>query len=385
MWSAVNVMKLILKEILHRKFNFLMGLLGMVTIVALVVFFYTMTRATQKETIRLTRDMGFNVRIIPGETDINQFWVDGYSNLSMSQEVVDKLVDQKSINYAHLTATLHKRIQWRDKHIVLTGIASEEREPSGAKKSKMIFAIEENKVYLGYEIANQFNINEGDIVDVLGQKFEVSKTLTESGSEDDVRMYFNLETLQSLVKMEGRVNEVMAINCMCSTKNGDPLGELRAELQKIAPEAEVIMKSSVADAREKQRKMTDKYFLYLFPIILIICALWLGSVTMTNVKERTSEIGVMRAIGFTSWKISKQFFLRVLLIGFIGALIGFAIGTVLSYQLGPNIFNVTKIAIEPNYILLLLAVLIGPLFAALSSLLPVIWAVNRDSAELLKE
>lgn len=378
-------MKLILKEIRHRKFNFLMGLLGMVTIVALVVFFYTMTRATQKETIRLTRDMGFNVRIIPGETDINQFWVDGYSNLSMSEEVVDKLVDQKSINYAHLTATLHKRIQWRDKHIVLTGIASEEREPSGAKKSKMIFAIEENKVYLGYEIASQFNINEGDIIDVLGKAFEVSKTLTESGSEDDVRMYFNLATLQSLVKMEGRVNEVMAINCMCSTKNGDPLGELRAELHKIAPEAEVIMKSSVADAREKQRKMTDKYFMYLFPIILIICALWLGSVTMTNVKERTPEIGVMRAIGFTSWKISKQFFLRVLLIGFIGAFIGFAIGTILSYQLGPNIFNVTKISIEPNYILLLLAILIGPLFAALSSLLPVMWAVNRDSAELLKE
>lgn len=357
----------------------------MVTIVALVVFFYTMTRATQKETIRLTRDMGFNVRIIPGETDINQFWVDGYSNLSMSEEVVDKLVDQKSINYAHLTATLHKRIQWRDKHIVLTGISSEEREPSGATKSKMIFAIEENKVYLGYEIANQFNINEGDVINVLGTEFEVSKTLTESGSEDDVRMYFDLPTLQSLVKMEGRVNEVMAINCMCSTKNGDPLGELRAELQKIAPEAEVIMKNSVADAREKQRKMTDKYFMYLFPIILIICALWLGSVTMTNVKERTPEIGVMRAIGFTSWKISKQFFLRVLLIGFIGALIGFAIGTMLSFQIGANIFNVTKIFIEPNYMLLLWAILIGPLFAALSSLLPVMWAVNRDSAELLKE
>ena len=213
----MKIMKLILKEIRHRKFNFLMGLLGMVTIVALVVFFYTMTRATQKETIRLTRDMGFNVRIIPGGTDINQFWVDGYSNLSMSQDVVDKLVDQKSINYAHLTATLHKRIQWREKHIVLTGIASEEREPSGAKKSKMIFAIEKDKVYLGYEIANQFNLNEGDVIDVLGKAFEVSKTLTESGSEDDVRMYFNLETLQSLVKMEGRVNEVMAINCMCST------------------------------------------------------------------------------------------------------------------------------------------------------------------------
>lgn len=378
-------MKLILKEIRHRKFNFSMGLLGMITIVGLVVFFYTMTRATQQETIRLTRDMGFNVRIIPGETDINQFWVDGYSKLSMSQEVVDKLVAQKSINYAHLTATLHKRIQWRDKQVVLTGIASEEREPSGATKSKMIFAIEKGKVYLGYEIANQLNIAEGDVIDILGRQFEVSKTLTESGSEDDVRIYFDLETLQKLVKMEGRVNEVMAINCMCSTKNGDPLGELRAELQKIAPEAEVIMKSSVADAREKQRKMTDQYFVYLFPILLIICALWLASVTMTNVKERSSEIGIMRALGFTSWKISKQFFLRALLLGFIGALIGFAMGTILSYQLGPYIFSVAKISIAPNYTLLLLAILIGPLFAALASLLPVLWAVNRDSAELLKE
>lgn len=357
----------------------------MVTIVALVVFFYTMTRATQKETIRLTRDMGFNVRIIPGETDKNQFWVDGYSNLSMSEAVVDKLVEQKSVNYAHLTATLHKRIQFKGKDVTLTGIASEEREPSGAKKSKMIFAIPPTKVYLGYEIANQFNIKQGDTIDVLGKPFEVAKTLTESGSEDDVRIFFDLETLQKMVNMEGRINEVMAINCMCSTKNGDPLGELRAELQKIAPEAEVLMKNSVADAREKQRKMTDKYFMYLFPIILLICALWLGSVTMTNVKERASEIGILRALGFSSLKISKQFFLRALLIGFVGALLGFIIGTLLSYQLGPNIFSVAKTYVQPNYLMLLLVIFIGPLFAALSSLLPVLWAINRDSAELLKE
>ncbi len=357
----------------------------MIAIVSLVVAFYTMTRATQKETIRLTRDMGFNVRIIPGETDINQFWADGYSNLSMSQEVVDKLVDQKSVNYAHLTASLHKRVLFRGKDVVLSGISSEEREPSGAKKSKMIFAIEKDKVYLGYSIANQFNIKEGDVIKVLEQDFEVSKTLAESGSDEDIRIYFNLKSLQELINMEGQINEVMAINCMCSTKNGDPLGELRTELQKIAPEAEVLMKNSVADAREKQRKMTDKYFAFLFPIILIICALWLGSVTMTNVKERTSEIGVMRAIGFTSWKISKQFFLRALLIGLFGAIIGFAIGTIVSYQIGPSIFSVAKTYIKPNYIMLLLAVVIGPLFAALSSLLPVLWAVNRDSAELLKE
>jgi len=376
---------LILKEIAHRKFNFIMGLVGMVTIVALVVAFYTMTQATKNETIKLTRDMGFNVRIIPGESDMNQFWADGYSNLSMSENVVDKLMEQKSINYAHLTATLHKRVQWRDKDVIFTGISSDEREPSGAKKSKMIFAIEKNNVYLGYEVANQFHIKEGETITVFEKEFKVSETLAESGSEDDVRIYFHLETLQNLIKMEGRVNEVMAINCMCSTKNGDPLGELRAELAKIAPEAKVIMKSNVADARENQRKMADKYFAFLFPIILIICALWLGSVTMTNVKERTPEIGIMKAMGFSSWKISKLFFLRALFIGFIGALAGFLIGTLVSYQLGPQIFKVTTISIKPDYNLLYWAILIGPLFAALTSLLPVVWAVNKDAAELLKE
>lgn len=357
----------------------------MTTIIAFVVAFYTMTEATQKETIRLTRDMGFNVRIIPGSSDMNRFWVDGYSNLSMSQNVVDKLVNQKSVNYAHLTATLHKRVQWRKKDVVLTGISSKEREPSGAIKSKMIFAIEKDKVYLGYEVANQFNIKKGDVISIFDKQFQVSKTLAESGSEDDVRIYFDLETLQKLIKMEGRVNEVMAINCMCSTKNGDPLGELRAELAKIAPEAKVIMKSSVADAREKQRKMTDKYFNFLFPVVLIICALWLGSVVLTNVKERTHEIGIMRAIGFSGWSISKHFFVRAFIIGLLGALLGFILGTLLSYQLGPNIFKVAKTFISPNYNLLFWAIIIGPLFAAVVSVLPILWFVNQDSAQILKE
>ncbi len=376
---------LVLKEIIHRKFNFLMGLLGMVTITSLVVAFYTITKATKDETRLLTRNMGFNVRIIPGESDMNTFWMQGYSDRTMSEAVVDKMIEQKSVNYAHLTATLHKRVQWREKEVVLTGLSKDEREPSGAKKSKMIFAIPQGKVYLGYELAKQFNITEGDNIELFDSSFKVEKTLSEQGSEDDIRIYFDLETLQTLVNMEGRVNEVMALNCMCSTENGDPLGELRKELGLIAPEAKVIMNSSIADAREKQRKMTDKYFALLFPVILIICAIWLGSVTMGNVKDRTHEIGIMRATGFPSLKIGQLFFIRVVLIGVIGAFIGFAVGTLLSMQLGPKIFNVTMVAVKPVFSLLYWALLIGPLFAVFASSIPIAWAINQDSAKLLNE
>ena len=376
---------LILKEILHRKFNFLMGLLGMIIIVAFVVSFYTITQATKNETRLLTRNMGFNVRIIPGKTDMNQFWLGGYSNLTMSQDIVDRLISERSINYAHLTATLHKRIEWRDKEVILTGISKDEKEPSGKTKSKMIFAIAKDKVYMGYELANQFHIQEGDKLVFFDKQFEVEKTLSETGSEDDIRVYFDLETLQKLVQMEGQINEVMALNCMCSTEGGDPLGELRAELNKIVPEAKVIMNATIANAREDQRKLTDKYFAFLFPVILIICAIWLGSVAMTNVKERTPEIGIMKALGFTSWEVSKLFFFRAFLIGLLGALLGFALGSVLSFYLGPKIFNLTVVTVQPLYHLLYWAIFIGPLFAALTSLIPVLWAVNQDSAQLLKE
>ena len=315
-----------------------MGLLGMITIVALVVAFYTITQATKDETRLLTRNMGFNVRIIPGNSDMNQFWLQGYSNLTMSEKVVDKMIEQKSVNYAHLTATLNKRVQWKDKEVILTGISKDEQEPSGKKKSKMIFAITPGKVYLGHELATAFYINEGDTVEILGKEFEVVKTLSETGSEDDIRVYFDLKTLQELVKMQGRVNEVMALNCMCSTKDGDPLGALRKELALIAPEAKVIMNTSISDAREKQRKMTDKYFAYLFPVLLIICAIWLGSVAMSNVKNRTHEIGIMRALGFTGTAIATLFLVRAVVIGIIGSIIGFYSWYTLVYAIRSQYF-----------------------------------------------
>ena len=78
--------KLIYKEIVHRKLNFLLILFSLTCAVTFFVSFFTANEAAKRETIRLTRDMGFNVRIIPKETDINKFWIKGYSELFMPEE-----------------------------------------------------------------------------------------------------------------------------------------------------------------------------------------------------------------------------------------------------------------------------------------------------------
>jgi ABC-type lipoprotein release transport system permease subunit len=374
-----------IKEIFHRKGNFLLGLVGMVIAVGLVVGFIIMTKASQNETRRLTRDMGFNLRIVPKETDMGNFWISGFSEKTMPQDYVDVLVKEKSVFYAHLTATLHKRIELNNREVVLTGISPDEVEPSGKKKSKMIFAIEPGAVYVGYEIAKVLDVNKRDSIDILGQKFVVSQTLSETGSEDDIRLYLDLGTLQSLLKMEGRINEIMALNCMCSTEGDDPLENLRVHLSSILPNTKVIMNRTIAVARERQRKMVDGYFAILLPVMLIICMVWIGVFAMLNVNSRRNEIGIMRALGFGTERIAMLFFSRAIITGLIGALLGYFAGVWLAMEFGPEIFKVTAKSIKPDWDLLWIAVVSAPLFASVSSFIPIMWAISSDPAKLLKE
>jgi ABC-type lipoprotein release transport system permease subunit len=374
-----------LKEIKHRKINFILGVLGVVAAVALVVVFVTMTKASQNETRRLTRDMGFNLRIVPKETDMNQFWILGYSNRTMPQSYVQKLVEENSFYYAHLTATLHKKIEWKNSEVILTGISPDELETNGKKKSKMIFSIPPNKVYVGYELAKKHKLKEGDEIEILGNLFEVERCLTETGSNDDVRFYFDLKTLQLLVKMKGRVNEIMALNCMCSTKGDNPLLALREQLHSILPNARVIMNKNIAVSRERQRKMMDAYFEIILPVVLIICALWVCGMAMINTMRRRYEIGILRSLGFSTLKLMMLFFQRAILTGIIGAIIGFWFGTYFSVWFGPSVFKVTAQFIQPIYPLFWITLVGAPLFSVFASFIPVMNAVSQQPAQILKE
>ncbi|MEC7868391.1 MAG: hypothetical protein VYE00_12195 [Candidatus Poribacteria bacterium] len=115
---------LVLKEIVHRKTNFLLSLFSIIVAVALVVSCFTMGAASKRETSRLMREMGFNLRIIPKDTDMTTFWNVGFSETTMPHEYIDRMSDYPGISYEHLTATLQQRIQWKGTDLVLTGFSS---------------------------------------------------------------------------------------------------------------------------------------------------------------------------------------------------------------------------------------------------------------------
>jgi putative ABC transport system permease protein len=379
------LIKLIYKEIVYRKLNFVLALLAVTFAVALFVSFFTANEASKRETIRLTRDMGFNLRIIPKETDMNKFWISGYSDLTMPEGYINRFWEFKDFYFAHLTATLHKKVNWYGREVVLTGIAPE-IEPSGKKKTAMIFSIEPGTVYVGHELAKDLNINREDTIEIFNKSFKIVNTLSETGSIDDIRIYGLLSEFQDLIGLNGKINEIMALNCLCfSPEQEDPLKILREQLDQVLPEAKVIMNTTIANARERQRQMIEEYFAMVTIFVIIVIAIWVGALFMINARERQQEIGILCAIGHSGIKIARLFIGKALIIGLLSAIIGYITGTMLALKFGSGIFKITADSIKPIYSLLLWSTIAAPVFSIFAVLVPAVIAVLKDPAVTLRK
>jgi ABC-type lipoprotein release transport system permease subunit len=304
----------------------------------------------------------------------------------MPEDSVKKFVAYTNAFFAfnHLVASLQRRFPVGDREVILTGLAptvtaaAQEGRPMG-------FEIKPGTAHLGFEVAQRLGRKQGDIVELGGRRFTVARALVESGTEDDVRVFVALKDAQQLLGLEGRINEIKAIDCLCLTADKDPISILRAELEKALPEAKVLQMRVLADARARQRRMTEQYAAFVTPVLLIVCAVWVGALAALNVRERRAEIGVLRALGFGSGPIAGLFLAKAAALGWVGAFAGYWAGSALALRFGPQIFQVTAKSIAAQPALLGWALIGAPLFAAIAMFIPTVLAVTQDPAVTLRE
>jgi ABC-type lipoprotein release transport system permease subunit len=382
----MRVLSLIWKELVHRRLNFALGALGVTVTVALLVAFLTTAAASQRETIRLTRDMGFNLRIIPRDTDMDRFWALGYSDRTMGDDAAERLARCPGVfrYYNHLVAMLQRRHPVEGGEVVLTGVAAALTAPE-QRQRPMGYKIKPGTVIVGQEAARRLGLKPGGTLALGGRSFVVERCLLETGTDEDVRVYGALRDVQQVLGLPGRINEIKAIDCLCLTSDQDPLSILRAELAQGLPEAQVLQMRTLADARARQRQTAEKYFAFLGPLLLAIGAVWVGLLAALNVRERRLEIGILRSLGQGAGPIAALFLGRAMAAGLAGACLGWAAGTVLALRHGLAIFPVTAASLAPEWPLLLWALLAAPALAALAALLPTAQAVALDPADILRE
>lgn len=378
-------LSLVFKELYHRKVNFALAALAVVTAVAFYTAFSTAGKASNRETARLMLSMGYNMHIISEDTDMDQFLLTSIPDKTMPAEYLDKLASAKKISYNHLLATLQKKTVWRGQPIVLTGLAPEVCPP-GRHKPPMGYQIDRGTAYVGYRTAQSLGIEKGQKIEINGVALTVARCLSESGGIDDVRVHCHIADAQAILDMPGRISDIQAVDCLCFNTSNDPVKILRAEIGRLLPKAQVFQMKSIAGARTKQRQMVRKLFALIMPFVVIACGVWIGVLAIMNVKDRQQEIGIMRALGYGSARIAFLFLAKAVIVGAIGAVVGYAAGTVLAMYFGPDIFKITaKTMVKPETQLLIRSLAVAPLFAALASFIPSMIAVAYDPAVTLRE
>jgi putative ABC transport system permease protein len=182
--------------------------------------------------------------------------------------------------------------------------------------------------------------------------------------------------------MEGKINKIEALGCVC--KDGR-IKNARNQVQAIFTDLEVTEISSIADARENQRIMMNKYGAFIIPFIILSCLLVTGLLFYQNILIRTREIGILKAMGTSTFLILVMILAKAFILGLSGSIIGFFTGTFIAEYFGSEIFRFTSMNIKPVWSLFYYTILIFPLLWMLGSWIPALVASGIDAAETLSK
>ncbi|MDA0284887.1 MAG: FtsX-like permease family protein [Planctomycetota bacterium] len=364
--------------------------------------------------------LGFNVLIVPENQDLSELHLNGTLTETIPESYVDKLANSKIVTINHLLPSVTKRVKWPEKEmdIIVQGTRGEVPIMHRDMKKALLDAVPPGTMVVGYELHSKLGLKAEDKVTLLGREFTIKTLHPSRGSADDVTIWIDLAEAQELLGMENVINAILALECGCT---GDRISEIRAEIAGILPGTKVIERYSQALTRAESRataKVIAEEALaaeqdaglatlaretksrtdiqdrraglasILVPLVLVACALWIGFLAFGNVRQRTSEIGILRAIGLSSNQVLAIFLIKSGLTGLLGGLVGTVVGVLIGIQFGglnPSAETWQRI-FEAGAVLstVILAPILAPAFSTIASWLPAQMAARRDPAVVLQ-
>ena len=155
-----------------------------------------------------------------------------------------------------------------------------------------------------------------------------------------------------------------------------------ADIAKVFNGAEARIVRRVSQSEEKiSNKMNWLMFLVTLAA-LVASSLTMTSTTTAMILERRKELALMKAIGSQNGFLLTYLFIEVLILGILGSLIGFAVGSFLSTALSKAIFDSSM---ELKWAVLPLVGTIGVLIILCGSLWPLRQAITLEPAQALKD
>jgi putative ABC transport system permease protein len=425
----MSLTRLIFREILHRKFAFFAGVLSIAAVVAVIVAItsvmevyqlrtdeYLGEQLVQTEMVmaenedayrKIGKMLSFNLLVLSADQDLNEYLNTGYISEDMPIGYVDQLADSDIDTVRHLLPTVERSAVWPergDAPVVLAGSEGEITKTHGSHLPIMQ-PVAPGTVVLGYRLWSKQipQVSVGDVITFQGEEYEVSACNSERGSRDDVTLWIDLKEAQSLLGAEGRIDAILALKCHCA---GAEIPNIRREVEEILPGTQVIAfvdrVETRAAARDTASELTSVtmdsrtseheelllglagFSSWFLPLLIVGACVWIGLLALLNVQQRTGEIGILRAIGFSTGKIQLLILGRLFLIGSIGGLIGYGLGAGIAshWCVDGEAVWLAEIVLRPS--LISVSCLGAAILAVIAGMPPSVLAANRDPADVLR-
>ena len=377
----------------------------------------TTTPSRGVETFRLGRFFGRMNETFVDETVCNAIRSINISGVSAVKDVIPFLVKSSMENISETIVTpFGSRTIYRPAYTIIgvclnaTIIANYPILPTNITAGENLSEGDSGYVLISSNLTDYFQATIGDTIEIYGQPFIV-KGIFESASRPRT-VYMNISDAQRVTGLAGKISMlyVYVSDVSLATQVADVIKTMYPELyvttyqdrlanlqrmQEMYTQSLSNAESSIAQAQATATQ--------IIIVAVAAAALIVFFVMLYSVRERTREIGILKAIGFSNWNVMSQFMIEGMLIGLIGGVTGVLIGSIaapfFSSFLLPqlNLFGGTQrlqrpfqtqypsiigtqsystVALTPQLILLTLCA--AAILAALGSLYPA-WRASKIS------
>ena len=383
-------------SLIDQKFRSFLTMLGIIFGTASVIAMVSIGEGTKKQAIAKYKDLGVNNIIIRDkdltETELEEVRMKFSQGLSikdadMIKEIVPGVVDVAPQSETKLEA------KYADKSskVTVIGITPSVMQVLNYQIDKGMFISEDHysqqmkvcilgatvaRELLGYDNPVGQNVKLGDqwfeVIGVLQTKALFTETVGELAARDlNNDVYIPLSTFNKRIPKENRFSSEIK-QLTDKLENSENLMQSSVVMRSILnrhhfnnDDFSIIVPYELLKQEEKERRIYNLLLAAIAAISLVVGGIGIMNIMLASVMERTSEIGIRRAIGGRKIDIMSQFVTEAVIMSLSGGVIGVILGITLS--VGINILTEvqTSITLYSIFIAFGFSVIVGIFFGYL--------------------
>jgi putative ABC transport system permease protein len=242
----------------------------------------------------------------------------------------------------------------------------------------------ENAVIIGSQTAKTYNATLGSTITVNNESFKVVGIMKKIGTgwplTIDSSMIMSLSHAQKVSDRADLISTVIMV-----PSNGNSAQTVEDTLQSSYPKYDVYTENDVQKTIDKNLKEVMIFMNMVIVMIFAVSMVLIMNVMMMSVKEKTKDIGTMRAIGTKKRSIMLLIIYESLILSSIGGIIGILlispVYNVLGILMGATSFNFelpVSVIIQVALIVLVIGTFSGLLPAYLANKISPIEALRYE-------